>query len=45
MAIAIFPMLSVGGMQLFKAENFENPKRLSLGLHHLQEEYLLFIQF
>ena len=25
MAIAIFPMLSVGGMQLFKAENFESP--------------------
>ena len=28
MAIAIFPMLSVGGMQLFKAENFENPEKV-----------------
>ena len=45
MAIAIFPMLSVGGMQLFKAENFENPEKVVLEQHHLQEEYLLFIQF
>ena len=28
MAIAIFPMLSVGGMQLFKAENFETPEKV-----------------
>jgi len=28
MAIAIFPMLSVGGMQLFKTENFETPEKV-----------------
>ena len=28
MAIAIFPMLSVGGMQLFKTENFEAPEKV-----------------
>ena len=28
MAIAILPMLSIGGMQLFKAESYETPDKI-----------------
>ena len=45
MAIAIFPMLSVEACNYLKLKILRTPKKLSLELHHLQEEYLLFIQF
>ena len=43
MALAVLPMLSIGGMQLFKTESYETPDKVVPKQQALLQELVLFI--